>query len=175
MAFASFAAGAPLGAALGVALGGALVQTTAYVFFYCPPRSLIQRFDGRCDSPTWRTPFFLESALNFLCLVGGLVSIDPDVPFTETDKRIDWLGAFLVTAGLVLIVFVLGQGESAPQQWRTGCESVMSNQSLTKNIYPLPRHRHYRAANPWCPLRRPFSRLAGTFRAYPHHSLPLRF
>lgn len=52
------------------------------------------------------------------------MSIDADLPCIEADKRIDWLGAFLVTAGLVLIVFVLGQGESAPQQWRTGCESV---------------------------------------------------
>lgn len=38
MAFASFAAGAPLGAAFGMAIGGALVQTTVYVFTVLPGR-----------------------------------------------------------------------------------------------------------------------------------------
>lgn len=59
-----------------------------------------------------------------LCFVGGVVSIDKDVPSGEVDKRVDWIGAFLVTAGLVLIVFVLGEGEFAPQQWRTPCTSL---------------------------------------------------
>ena len=35
----------------------------------------------------------------------------------------DWLGAFLVTAGLTFIIFILAQGEIAePRQWGTGCE-----------------------------------------------------
>lgn len=49
------------------------------------------------------------------------MSFDPDVPSTEPDRRIDWFGAFLITAGLVFIVTVLGQGEIAPQKWRTPC------------------------------------------------------
>jgi len=57
-----------------------------------------------------------------LCFIGGLFSFDKDKPSSELDKRVDWLGAFLVTAGLVLIVFVLGQGELAPKQWATPCE-----------------------------------------------------
>ena len=56
-----------------------------------------------------------------LCFIGGLVSIDKDVPSEEVDKRIDWVGSFLVTAGLVLIVFVLSQGELAPDKWATPC------------------------------------------------------
>ena len=63
----------------------------------------------------------MMTGLTVLCFVGGLVSIDPDVPSCEADKRIDWLGAFLVTAGLVLIVFVLSQGELAPKKWATPC------------------------------------------------------
>lgn len=54
-------------------------------------------------------------------LVCGLASIDPDVSSTESDRRIDWIGAGLVTAGLVLIVFVLAQGEIAPKRWSTPC------------------------------------------------------
>ena len=63
----------------------------------------------------------MMTGLTVLCFVGGLVSIDPDVPSCEADKRIDWLGAFSVTAGLVLIVFVLSQGELAPKKWATPC------------------------------------------------------
>ncbi|KAG5636878.1 hypothetical protein H0H81_006540 [Sphagnurus paluster] len=98
VAFSTFAAGAPLGAALGMALGGVLTQETVM---------------------SWRSPFYLETGLTFLCLIGGLISFDPDQPSTEPDKRVDWIGAFLVTAGLVLIVFVLGQGEIAPEGWKT--------------------------------------------------------
>ena len=56
-----------------------------------------------------------------MILLSGLYSIDADLPSQETDKRVDWIGAFLVTTGLVLIVFVLGQGEIAPHQWATPC------------------------------------------------------
>ena len=61
--------------------------------------------------------------LCFLCFLGGLIYIDNDVPSEEVDKRIDWLGAFLATGGLVLIVFVLSQGELASQGWATHCKS----------------------------------------------------
>ena len=37
-------------------------------------------------------------------------------------RRVDWLGAFLVTAGLVLIVFVLSDGSIAPNGWKTPCQ-----------------------------------------------------
>lgn len=49
------------------------------------------------------------------------MSVDADKPSEEKDKRFDWLGAFLVTAGLVQIVFVLSQGELAPKKWATPC------------------------------------------------------
>ena len=52
------------------------------------------------------------------------MSIDNDVPSEEADKRIDWLGALLSTGGLVLIVFVLSQGDLAPQGWATPCKSL---------------------------------------------------
>lgn len=41
----------------------------------------------------------------------------------EKDGRVDWLGGALVTAGLVLIIFVLSDGEVAPNKWATSCES----------------------------------------------------
>ncbi|KIK51431.1 hypothetical protein GYMLUDRAFT_50532 [Collybiopsis luxurians FD-317 M1] len=98
VAFASFAAGAPLGGGFGVVLGGVLTQLT--------PQS-------------WRSPFYLSAGLTALSMIGGLLSFNQDEPSNEVDTRVDWIGAFLVTAGLVLIVFVLGQGEVAPKQWST--------------------------------------------------------
>ncbi|KAG7444587.1 putative efflux transporter [Guyanagaster necrorhizus] len=98
IAFATFAAGAPLGGAFGLAIGGVLTQLT---------------------KRSWRSPFYLSAGVCAASFVMGLVVIDADLPSTETDQRIDWIGGFLVTVGLVLIVFVLSQGEVAPQQWKT--------------------------------------------------------
>lgn len=60
-----------------------------------------------------------------LSAIMGIVSVKPDLQEElPQDKRIDWLGSFLVTAGLVLIVFVLSQGEIAPKRWETPCTLV---------------------------------------------------
>ncbi|KAH9925490.1 efflux transporter [Fomitopsis serialis] len=75
VAFATFAAGAPVGAAIGSAIGGVLTQLT---------------------EKTWRSTFWFMAAARRL------------------------VGAFLVTAGLVLIVFVLSDGTIAPDGWKTG-------------------------------------------------------
>ena len=48
---------------------------------------------------------------------------DSHMPNEKLDKRVDWAGAALVTAAMVCIMFVLGQGSLAPQKWRTPCES----------------------------------------------------
>ncbi|KAF8992531.1 major facilitator superfamily domain-containing protein [Cyathus striatus] len=76
LAFATFAAGAPIGSVVGNIIGAVFTEYTA--------------------------------GLDFVCIVGGVISMDKDIPSQETNKRVDWIGAFLVTAGLVLIVFVLG-------------------------------------------------------------------
>ncbi|TRM55647.1 major facilitator superfamily domain-containing protein [Schizophyllum amplum] len=97
LAFATFGAGAPVGGVLGFIIAGALTQYT---------------------SDTWRAVFYFCAALAGSCFVGGLFVIGPDPPSQEKDKRVDWLGSFLVTAGLTFILFILGQGEVAkPKQW----------------------------------------------------------
>ncbi|KAK0453219.1 putative efflux transporter [Armillaria borealis] len=98
IAFATFAAGAPMGGAIGTAIGGIMVQLT---------------------KKTWRSIFYLNTGLTVASLFMGIFTIDRDLPSTEDDQRIDVVGTFLATAGLVLIVFVLTQGELAPQQWKT--------------------------------------------------------
>ncbi|EIN03494.1 MFS general substrate transporter [Punctularia strigosozonata HHB-11173 SS5] len=98
LAFATFSAGSPIGAAFGMIIGGVLTQLT---------------------TPTWRSTFWFSTAFAAVCLVGGFFFIDPDLPSTESDRRVDWIGALLATAGLVLIVFVLSDGELAPDEWKT--------------------------------------------------------
>ncbi|KAI6099800.1 major facilitator superfamily domain-containing protein [Pisolithus sp. B1] len=98
IAFSTFAAGAPVGGAFGIIVGGVVTQLS---------------------DDHWRGTFFMAAGLSALTLIGGLVSMSPDKVDWEADRRVDWIGAALVTAGLVLIVFVLGQGQIAPQQWRT--------------------------------------------------------
>ncbi|KAJ6453099.1 MFS general substrate transporter [Mycena sanguinolenta] len=98
-AFATFSAGAPLGGAIGTQIGALLTQYTR---------------------ASWRSPFFLIAGMACLSALGGFLIIDPDVPSTETDRRVDWIGAFLATTGLILLVFVLGQGSIATHGWKTG-------------------------------------------------------
>lgn len=99
VAFATFSAGAPMGGALGSLLGGTLTQLTR---------------------ATWRSSFFLFAGLSFVTFIGGLVSIDKDTPYQDIDRRVDWLGGFLVTSGLVLICFALSDGPIAPDGFKTG-------------------------------------------------------
>ncbi|KAI0327086.1 efflux transporter [Cubamyces sp. BRFM 1775] len=99
VAFATFAAGAPIGAAVGSAVGSVLTQLT---------------------EKTWRSTFWFLAGLSAVCCIGGLISIDNDFVHGVVDRRVDWLGAFLVTTGLTLTIFVLSDGSVAPDGWRTG-------------------------------------------------------
>ncbi|OCF35415.1 efflux protein [Kwoniella heveanensis BCC8398] len=97
-AFACFSAGAPVGGALGLLVGGLFVS---YV------------------DNTWRGALFMLAGLAFAIIVAAFFVIPSDVAHSE-DKRVDWLGAALVTVGLILLQFVISAGETAPQGWKTG-------------------------------------------------------
>jgi hypothetical protein len=66
---------------------------------------------------------FLFAAVNVLCFIGGALCIDKDIPHPVDDRKVDWLGAVVITVALVFILFVLGEGEKAPKGWATGCTS----------------------------------------------------
>ena len=73
-------------------------------------------------SKTWRSVFYVSAGIAVLIAVGGILTVDADQPSEEEDKRVDWLGSVLITGGLVLVIFVLSDGASAPRGWRTPCE-----------------------------------------------------
>jgi hypothetical protein len=64
------------------------------------------------------------AALNLGCFVAGYIFIDKDVPPPVQDMSIDWIGASLLSLALVSILFILGQGESAPRKWATPCTLI---------------------------------------------------
>ncbi|KAN0121010.1 efflux transporter [Russula decolorans] len=97
IAFATFSAGAPIGSAFSTVLSSILTQLT---------------------SPTWRSPLYLLSGFTFACLVLGFFTIDEDEPSTEEDRRVDWIGATLITCGLILIIFVLSDTPTARKGWK---------------------------------------------------------
>jgi hypothetical protein len=41
--------------------------------------------------------------------------VPADGPVEKENRNVDWIGAALVTAGLVLVTFTLAGGEGAPQ------------------------------------------------------------
>ncbi|CAG7849082.1 Uncharacterized MFS-type transporter C1683.03c [Serendipita indica DSM 11827] len=89
VAFATFSAGAPLGASLGMVFGGVMAQYAS-----------------------WRGIYYFAAGIGLVVLVAGMFSIDKDNHHHGIDKRVDWIGAFLVTAGLVLLTYGLTDGPS---------------------------------------------------------------
>ncbi|PVG03850.1 MFS general substrate transporter [Serendipita vermifera] len=83
-AFATFSAGAPLGSAMGNVFGGVMAEYAS-----------------------WRGVFYFIAGLAALIVVLGWFTIDDDSHHTPEDKRVDWVGASFVTAGLVFIMFAL--------------------------------------------------------------------
>ncbi|KAF8340762.1 efflux transporter [Cantharellus anzutake] len=100
VAFSTFGCGAPLGSALGFTMGGVLTQKT---------------------SAHWRSAFFFSAGLAGLTFVTGWLAIDKDTHHLDPslDRRVDWMGAFLVTSSLILLTFSLGDVETAPDGWKT--------------------------------------------------------
>lgn len=48
-----------------------------------------------------------------MVFVAGALTIDRDTKSQASDDRVDWIGAFIVTAGLTLITFALGDAAAA--------------------------------------------------------------
>ncbi|KAF5367005.1 hypothetical protein D9758_003849 [Tetrapyrgos nigripes] len=95
-AFGSLGAGQPIGFILGLILGGILVQSKA----------------------TWRSVFYIQTALACLLVALGLVVLDKDPTNTRYyTKGLDWGGAALSTIGVALLTYSLADSTSVPRGW----------------------------------------------------------
>ncbi|KAG8923575.1 hypothetical protein FRC00_006067 [Tulasnella sp. 408] len=98
IAFATFSCGAPVGGSIGMLVGGAVTELS---------------------SIRWRAMFFILCGMAALSAISVFLVVPKDVRDENRDKRVDWVGAGLVTASLVLLLFALAQGEVAPSGWKT--------------------------------------------------------
>ena len=65
---------------------------------------------------------FLFAGLSFAWMILGFFVFEEDEPSKEEDKRVDWIGAVLITIGLVLIVFVLSDSPTERKGWKNARE-----------------------------------------------------
>lgn len=97
----SLGLGNPIGAASGSLLGGGMASIGA---------------------GAWQYLFYLLAGIVTLLGVASYFIIPPDRPNPTADRRIDWLGGALVTAGVFLFTFSLTESGHAVNSWRTPCE-----------------------------------------------------
>ena len=69
---------------------------------------------------SWRAVLWVVAGVASLVFLLALFAFPPD-DVTTNDKRLDWVGAILVTVGLILLQFVISDGQGAPQGWKTPC------------------------------------------------------
>ncbi|KAI1347619.1 major facilitator superfamily transporter [Xylaria sp. FL0043] len=93
-AFSAYASGAPLGSVFGNLLAGGIASATS-----------------------WKWVFGTLGALGVVVTIAGFFFIPPPPPSLTPDKKglallesVDWLGGFLVTAGLLALLFALTEG-----------------------------------------------------------------
>jgi predicted MFS family arabinose efflux permease len=93
-AFSTYAAGAPLGSIFGNILGGVIASYA-----------------------NWRWVFGAMAALAIIVTIAGIVFIPPPPPASVAQQKtmslarsVDWLGGFLITAGILGLLFALTEG-----------------------------------------------------------------
>ncbi|KAH9814583.1 major facilitator superfamily domain-containing protein [Melampsora americana] len=86
--FSAFSTGSPLGTSIGLLIGDWMTQTTR---------------------PGWRSFFYFSLALSGLTCILSYFILPPDPPrdLSKGFRDVDWLGAFLLMSGLVLLVISL--------------------------------------------------------------------
>nr|XP_018264134.1 uncharacterized protein I303_04014 [Kwoniella dejecticola CBS 10117]OBR86292.1 hypothetical protein I303_04014 [Kwoniella dejecticola CBS 10117] len=100
-AFAALGMGTPLGAVLGEVLGGVIAGT---------------------GSKGWQYLYFLLAGFGVIPIITGFFFIPKDdnhFPTLNAHRRIDWIGAVLVTIGLSLLLFSITQAGLMEKGWTT--------------------------------------------------------
>ncbi len=98
-------------------------------------------------------------------MILGFFVFEEDEPSTEEDKRVDWIGAALITVGLVLIVFVLSDSPVARKGWKNPREFSSTSASFSNSSRLDGVRRRHRPIRRWRPARRSLRRLAALLGA----------
>ena len=89
----------------------------------------------------WNNLFYVHAGIGAIPLVLGFFVIPRDIPGrlrAGEDRRIDWIGAFLATSGVTLLLFSLGQSQLVEKGFKEPCEFFLALQLLIS--------RHWRSA-----------------------------
>ncbi|THW00757.1 drug resistance protein [Aureobasidium pullulans] len=88
-AFSIYASGAPMGSIMGNLLGGLVAQYGS-----------------------WRWIFWILSIMAFIVTAAGYFIVPklPPQPASDVKSSIDWIGAFLVTVGVLVLLFAMAEG-----------------------------------------------------------------
>ncbi len=79
---------------------------------------------------------FLFAGISFAWMILGFFAFEEDEPSMEEDKRVDWIGAALITVGLILIVFVLSDSQTARKGWKNPREFPPRPRLRSFQIHP---------------------------------------
>lgn len=70
----------------------------------------------------WRTAFFCPAAIALLPQVICFFLVPKDVPDKKQNKKMDWLGAALMTAANTLFLVALTSSQTAAKRWAAPCK-----------------------------------------------------
>ncbi|KAJ9118223.1 hypothetical protein QFC22_004130 [Naganishia vaughanmartiniae] len=69
----------------------------------------------------WRSAFWCLAGMTVLPFLGTALFVkNRPILARQADRRIDWIGGFLFTAGFALLFYPLSQARSTPKGWATG-------------------------------------------------------
>jgi hypothetical protein len=84
---------------------------------------------------TWRGGLWVLAALaGFIAFVA--IFYIPSDGYSVADKRIDWVGAALITVGLIFLQFVISDAPGASEGWKTPCELEQSLYVIFTSLMP---------------------------------------
>ncbi len=75
-------------------------------------------------STTWKAALWVTASVAIANVVAAFFIFPPDIA-TTADRRVDWIGAALVTVGLILLQYTISSAEGAPDGWKTSCKSFI--------------------------------------------------
>lgn len=130
IAFSVFGLGNPVGAAVGMVLGGLVAGAGVYVIMKL---SIVISRRSRClgklgSLPTvrhgWAYLYYILGGVAVIPVVIGIFVIPRDTRDlkTDVDRRIDWLGAGLVTVAVCLFTFSIAQSGVDERGWSAPCK-----------------------------------------------------
>ncbi|WVQ78178.1 hypothetical protein IAT38_000261 [Cryptococcus sp. DSM 104549] len=84
------------------------------------PGQVIAGLVAGISTRAWQYVFFIFAGITLFPLIGGAFAIPAEPPRSATtNRRIDWGGAFLITAGLSLFSFAITQSGLVEKGWAT--------------------------------------------------------